>query len=250
MDNAAFTPEVVGASVRTSATASVPANAATEVQRQLPDAARAVFEAMAADPFVGVAVLSGGGRIEYMNDQCARKFVGPDAKAAPLVGRTLAECFPTECAQESQDAMHRVLANHRAVSRRKLWLGSQLFINYSYLAELPGSSLRGAFLMMVHSVGGDARSIPSGPEVERLESGVVRLGKLDCLTAQELRVMALIGAGLSVRETAKALHRAEKTVESHCVSIHRKLKISDRVEMATLAHQAGLTVDDADRRRV
>ncbi|NUQ51874.1 MAG: PAS domain-containing protein [Phycisphaerales bacterium] len=232
------------------AAALTPTTVATELQRQLPDAARAVFEATAADPFVGVAVLSDTGRIEYMNDQCARLFVGTDARAADLVGRTLAQCFPSECALESEEAMHRVRNSHRAVSRRKLWLGSQLFINYSYLTELPGAPGRGAFLMMVHHVGGDARSVPHGPEVDRLESGVVRLGRLDCLTAQELRVMALIGAGLSVRETAKAMHRAEKTVESHCVSIHRKLKINDRVEMATLAHQAGLTLADADRRRV
>lgn len=248
--NDAESKREIGDAAACDTTTSVTPSAATELQRQLPDAARAVFEAMAADPFVGVAVLSIGGRIEYMNDQCAGMFVGQGAKAAPLVGRTIAECFPRECALETEEATRRVLANRRAVSRRKLWLGSQLFINFSQLSELPGPLSQGAFLMMVHRVGGDARSIPSGPEVDRLESGVVRLGKLDCLTPQELRVMALIGAGLSVRETAKALHRAEKTVESHCVSIHRKLKISDRVEMATLAHQAGLTLDDADRRRV
>ncbi len=249
MNNAQSKPEIGGTNPHDAASPATPFPA-TELQRQMPDAARAVFEAMAADPFVGVAVLSVDGRIEYMNDQCAGMFVGPDAKAAPLVGRTIAECFPRECALETEDAVRRVVANRRSVSRRKLWLGSQLFINFSHLSELPGALSRGAFLMMVHRVGGDARTIPSGPEVERLESGVVRLGRLDCLTAQELRVMALTGAGLSVRETAKALHRAEKTIESHCVSIHRKLRISDRVEMATLAHEAGLTLADADRLRV
>lgn len=250
MNNTPLKPEIGIGELREIKTALTPTTVATELQHQLPDTARRVFEVMTSDPFVGVMVLSDLGRIEYMNDQCARMFVGPEAKASQLVGRVLSECFPIECAQECDESMRRVSMTHRAVSRRKLWLGCQLFINFSHLAELPGLSSRGAFLALVHHVGGNPQAVPHGAETERLESGVVRLGKLDCLTPQELRVMALIGAGLSVRETAKALHRAEKTVESHCVSIHRKLRISDRVEMATLAHEAGLTLADADRRRV
>lgn len=223
---------------------------ASELQRQLPDVVRAVFEATASNPFVGVLVLSDPGRIEYMNDQCARMFAGESARASDMVGHTVASLFPRPCALECEESVRHIRATRRSVCRRKLWLGSQLFIIFSHLSSLPGQPGANAILCMTHRVRGYEPTIPLGPETDQFESGVVRLGRLDVLTKQELRVMALVGRGMSVREAAKALHRAEKTVESHCVSIHRKLRISDRVEMASLAQEAGLTLEDAERVRV
>jgi DNA-binding CsgD family transcriptional regulator len=223
---------------------------ASELQRQLPDAVRTVFEATANDPFVGVIVMTDPGRIEYMNDQCARMLAGDSSRASDMVGRTVASLFPRQCALECEESVRHIRATRRSVCRRKIWLGSQLFIVFSYLSSLPGTPAADVILCMTHRVRGYEPAIPLGPETDQFESGVVRLGRLDILTKQELRVMALVGRGMSVRQAAKALHRAEKTVESHCVSIHRKLGISDRVEMASLAQEAGLTLEDAERVRV
>lgn len=93
-------PNLEAACCRRAARWLTPTTVATELQRQLPDAARAVFEATAADPFVGVAVLSDTGRIEYMNDQVARLFVGTDAVGGGPGGAVCAVFSERVCAGE------------------------------------------------------------------------------------------------------------------------------------------------------
>lgn len=67
-----------------------------------------------------------------------------------------------------------------------------------------------------------------------------RLAQLDSLTAREREVLALLGRGLSMPEIARRLHRSPKTVESHRLALGRKLKASNRVELARIAITAGL----------
>jgi len=55
------------------------------------------------------------------------------------------------------------------------------------------------------------------------------------LTAQEQRVLALLGAGRRNKEIAAALGVAESTVKSHLNRVYRKLQLSDRLQAGLLA---------------
>jgi DNA-binding NarL/FixJ family response regulator len=52
-------------------------------------------------------------------------------------------------------------------------------------------------------------------------------------------VATLVGEGLSNAEIRRA-HLAEATVKAHISSILTKLELTSRVQIAILAHQAGL----------
>jgi len=67
------------------------------------------------------------------------------------------------------------------------------------------------------------------------------LGPLAGLTERELEVLDLIGRGLSTAEIARHLHRSIKTIEWHRVSLGEKLGATNRVGLARIAINAGLS---------
>jgi DNA-binding NarL/FixJ family response regulator len=67
------------------------------------------------------------------------------------------------------------------------------------------------------------------------------MGTLASLTPRELEILCLIGQGMATADIAKHLHRSEKTVEWHRVSLGNKLGVSNRVELARIAIRSGLT---------
>lgn len=62
----------------------------------------------------------------------------------------------------------------------------------------------------------------------------------DTLTPREREVLTLIGEGDSLIEIAQKLHRSLKTIESHRLSLGRKLNATNRVELAKIAIAQGL----------
>jgi len=70
------------------------------------------------------------------------------------------------------------------------------------------------------------------------------------LTDREREVLALIAEGLTVPEIARRLHRSRKTIESHRLSLGRKLGVNNRVKLARLAIQAGLSPVTAETAEV
>ncbi|MFK7788229.1 MAG: LuxR C-terminal-related transcriptional regulator [Phycisphaeraceae bacterium] len=75
---------------------------------------------------------------------------------------------------------------------------------------------------------------------------------IDVLTPREREILILVGEGNSLAEIAQIIGRSLKTVESHRLSLGRKLKASNRVELARIAIANGLIslsgpdVDSAD----
>lgn len=67
------------------------------------------------------------------------------------------------------------------------------------------------------------------------------MGRLSACTPRELEVLRLIGLGLSTPDIAARLFRSVKTIETHRVSLGHKLGLHNRVELARLAIDAGLT---------
>ncbi|MCC6969774.1 MAG: response regulator transcription factor [Phycisphaerales bacterium] len=217
---------------------------------QLPAHGQAIVEAVATNPFMGIAVMCATGRFIYLNDWVARAMRGPSATAREIVGRSLHDEFQATWADERLQAVRHVMLTGRPLLVRILWEGLQYMTWFRALTPPDAAPGQGAVIAMAHRVMGDAREFLTPEMKGYLESSTVRLGPLNKLSTPELRVLALLGRGLSVREVAKELFRAEKTVEFHRTSIHRKLSISDRVELAGFAQRAGLTLEDADRPRV
>ncbi|MCI2417943.1 response regulator transcription factor [Saccharopolyspora sp. K220] len=72
-------------------------------------------------------------------------------------------------------------------------------------------------------------------------SGAARARRLvECLTAREREVLALVGNGLPNAEIARRLHVVEGTVKVFVSTILRRLEVPNRVQAAIIAHEAGL----------
>jgi DNA-binding NarL/FixJ family response regulator len=94
---------------------------------------------------------------------------------------------------------------------------------------------------------GDALLAPSvtrrlldefGRSLPAFRSGRSRV--LEHLTASELRILSLVGEGLSNEEIARTVFVAETTVRTHVRHILSKLGLRDRIQAVVLAHDVGL----------
>lgn len=64
--------------------------------------------------------------------------------------------------------------------------------------------------------------------------------RLDLLTDKEREVLAAVGSGLSNLEIGATLYMSEATAKTHISRVLAKLHLTNRVQAAILAHQAGL----------
>lgn len=64
---------------------------------------------------------------------------------------------------------------------------------------------------------------------------------LEKLTPREREVLTLIGQGMSLMDIADRLHRGYATIKSHRLMLGRKLGVTNRVELARIAIQTGLS---------
>jgi len=71
--------------------------------------------------------------------------------------------------------------------------------------------------------------------LERLRSGPPKDQKLEALTAQEQKILELIGEGLTNRQIAERMFLAEKTVKNYVSSMLAKLGLSSRTQAAIFA---------------
>jgi len=95
--------------------------------------------------------------------------------------------------------------------------------------------LRTAVINTIRAVHRGQKVIP--PEIaERLAEFVPRIR----LSERELEVLALAAKGLSNKEIARVLGRAEETVKVHLKNIFDKLGVEDRTEAVTTALQRGI----------
>ena len=75
------------------------------------------------------------------------------------------------------------------------------------------------------------------------------LGVLESITEREAEVLRLIGHGMSASDIATKLHRSIKTVQGHRNALGHKLGANNRVDLARIALQSGLTGLPADEVR-
>lgn len=81
---------------------------------------------------------------------------------------------------------------------------------------------------------------------ERMTRAVQARARIAALTDRERDVLALVGAGLSNSAIARRLYLVEGTVKAYLSTAFTRLGVSNRVQAAVLAHEAGL-VDDSGR---
>lgn len=206
-----------------------------------------LWRGVADDPTTGVAIVTLDGHNLFCNDAMARMHHGPNARGKHYTGIAWDGKYPKAWIDERVMVLGRVQESGKPLIVREIWEGRQ---RVSYIRQMT-SGQRGHFLVISRYVSGRAmRDMVEQLGADVVESSVASLGPLEALTGRELEVLALIGQGLAMKEIASMLELSVKTVEKHREAIGRKVGANDRVRLAELAFEAGLTRADAGRARV
>lgn len=228
-----------------------PTTDAAQIAGTVPGLQDAVFGALIREPATGVGVISLEGQVIYLNEQAARIFHGKHASAAQFVGRFWHDHLPPAWVEERLRILREITVHGEPVQVRTIWRGFQHVTWISPIEAVESENSVPLFLTITRREAGDEQAETLSESEERcVDSEVMRLGPLDALSKREIEVLALVGQGLTVTETARVLSRSEKTIESHITAIHHKLGVRDRVEMSEIARRAGLSLRDAERQRV
>lgn len=194
------------------------------------------WQALINDAGCLVSVLDRDGRWLFANEATGR-FVG--RSALDLIGLTISEVFPEDFADERMSIIRRVITAGETVSLVTRLMGGRMDCVYRLLHDEQSNT------PYVLSVGrsvtlGDAAMTAPAPSHQVIEISTPESVKLDSLTPREREVLKMIGEGLSTQQIAGRLFRTVKTVEAHRASLGRKLGVSNRVQLAHIAIQAGL----------
>ncbi|MCW5762503.1 MAG: hypothetical protein KIT88_04585 [Phycisphaeraceae bacterium] len=213
-------------------------SAQSEAPGAVATVAEAVFEASKASPRMGVYVLDREMRLTYATATAAEMMFR--SGEADVVGRSLSSVMSPEYAAGFAD---RLGVDGMQVERL-IWGGWQILSQCRFVND-HGEILR---VCVVQRFGGLVPETWNGLKV--MVAPVADFGPLDCLSDREIEMAALIGMGMTVKEIAEHVHRSAKTVENHRISIGRKLGISDRLQIALMAYNAGLKPEDSGLKRV
>lgn len=213
-----------------------------------PLSGEALWGSLACEPNTGVTLMTPDGGIDYLNAQAAAIYFGEGTDPATIVGRTIDDLYSPAFCTERRAILGRVAETGKPLLFRTIWRGQQ---HHAWIYPVPGDADgdgRLDHLLVVTrrtAVGPDDPPLqPGGCEVVRAE--VNDLGELGVLSPRELVVLALLGSGLTLRETAKKLHRSVKTIESQRDAIGRKLGVHSRSQLLRVVLRAGLTLEDAE----
>ncbi|MGJ8637026.1 MAG: response regulator transcription factor [Phycisphaerales bacterium] len=197
-----------------------------------------------------VKVFDRDGKILYFNAEAIRICLPDMAHESEVIGRRIDELgLPQSWVDERLKLIQRATDQKQEFMFRAIWLGHQQFSWVRSLGVEEGELPRALFI---------TRRIPAGEEADHLhdtelqviDSEFAELGELEIISKRELEVLALIGQGLTAKEIAELLYRSPKTIEHHRSSLGLKLNETNRIELAMIAREAGLSVVDADRIRI
>ncbi len=203
----------------------------------------ALWKTLLGTPGVGVALVRCDGVILFASDEYKRHFLG--SPHVDVEGRSLLELYPQEWAKERNDLLSRLETGQESITVREIWRGRQMLTRVGLLPWREEGRPVACIVTRPANAGELA-----GLEGQVINSSFIELGDLSVLTPRELAVLALLGEGLTLKQIAERLHRSFKTIDNHRASIGRKLRESDRVGLSRLALEAGLTLSDANLKRV
>lgn len=212
-----------------------------------------LWRSLISEPHTGVSIVRRDGMVLYLNEQAANIFLADETDRADAVGQNLDALQPPEFVKERLDLIRRVIDENKPITFRAIWHGYQ-HLSWFYPVDDPTEvepgtkQAQGKVLVVTRRVVGDADDATlADTGAERLDADVIDLGELDILSPRELVVIALLGRGLSLKETARMLHRSVRTIETQRDSIGQKLRLTGRGELIKLVQRVGLTIDDAQR---
>lgn len=197
------------------------------------------WSTVANDGGLCVLVVDSHGRVVFINAAAAHVYAKRPARDA--LGLRLGDFLPAPAAAERLELVRSIIASGESIVFRDLWAGVALRCTYR---RIDAAATGGESAPAVLIVGaGEAALIEETPEPagRQIEATHFDLGPLTGLTSSELKVLALIGEGLSNAEIAARLHRAVKTVESHRAALTDKTGSSSRVQLGIMARRAGLS---------
>ncbi|MBY0313578.1 MAG: LuxR C-terminal-related transcriptional regulator [Phycisphaerales bacterium] len=187
----------------------------------------------------GLGILTAEGRIVECNEAFAQLYA--KRGSADAQGRLITDFVPAPAGEERRDLVRRSLELGRPVVFNELWNGLELhgvILPMDPIGDAPAARPTIAALIIRHGTALPGATDPQNAEVVQTHHS--DLGPLAELSRRELEVLAFIGAGLTNHEIAKRIYRSDKTVEWHRSQLGAKLNVSTRVELAKIAHRAGL----------
>lgn len=211
---------------------------------------RTLWDMLLREPGTGVALVGTDGTILFVNRQCAEIFLGAGTEPSAVISQPLKALFPEPWVAERMRIFDQMRASKRPVLLRSIWRGFQQVSTMRLIDATAEQPER--VLVITRRVPSPDRpaALPNGASMQVIESGLADFGELDVLTDRELEVLTLIGDGLSAKEIAAVLKVTAKTVENHRQAIGKKLEARKATELAAIARQAGLTLADANLRRL
>jgi DNA-binding CsgD family transcriptional regulator len=196
-----------------------------------------MWNALTKDPGTGIAVLNSEGTVEFANDTIARIFIEISAEEA--IGKSLESLFPADFAAERREYIRKVAESGRPILIKSIWKGRRI---RSAVHPIPTSDGRlSKMLVITRALTSDDDAQDVSSDFEVIEARVSDLGELQSLTPREIEVLTLIGQGMSIKQIAGTLNRSPKTIENHRHSLGIKLDTTNRVQLARIAYEAGLT---------
>jgi DNA-binding CsgD family transcriptional regulator len=206
-----------------------------------------VFDTIGRELGTCITVMDREGTFVYVNDEMLRMY---KTTAGELIGTNLSDRgLPEEMVEERMKLLRSVTDDGNECIIRSIWDGIQQFSWVRSLGVEEGEIPR--VLAVTRRIGqGEESAHLYKSELPVMDSRFIQLGDLEKISRRELEVLVLIGQGMSSREIASLLCRSTKTIENHRQSLGNKLHCASRVELAVIAREAGLTLDDTNRIRM
>lgn len=200
------------------------------------------WQALVEDSGVAVLLLSPEGSILFSSEAAASHFGLPGGASGTLAGRRLHEILTPEIATERLAFVRRVADQNAPLVIEHTQLGRRY---RSTLRPFPADAAGNQRVLMVTRPIAGAAAPSQGVEVVKARHN--DFGPLSSLTPREMEILCLIGQGMATADIAKHLHRSEKTVEWHRVSLGNKLGVTNRVELARIAIRSGLVENEGGK---
>lgn len=163
------------------------------------------------------------------------RIAGDHATVEQMIGTRVADVVPADAAKD-RERVHREVMEHNVVRSHFRLMDDTRVISTVFPLDEQAFGHKGVFILVqdasVHSKFLEGYEIPVMPSSN--------LYKLEPLTVRELEVLHLVAGGLSTRQIADRLNRAEKTVEHHINSIHTKLETTSRAQLVRWASERGI----------
>ncbi len=220
----------------------------TEAKSRYPfpaDDFNAIFDALADDTNCHVLVLGVDGVVQWANQTVISTSGKPREE---IINAPVASLFPAPYVEERMKFVLETAATGRPIVCEGLTRG--LFRRTTFRPLQSTDSAPDRVLVVCRPHPQDATPTPSISDLPVRRAAYDDLGPLSVLTDRELELLDLIGRGLSTAQIAARLGRSAKTVEWHRVSLGEKLHATNRVELARIALNAGLSMGPLPAARI